>query len=239
MADAVLVAEGLRKTYFRAGRTAARDFAAVDDVSLSLEPGVFVALQGRSGGGKTTLLNMLAGLLVPSAGTVRLDGQDLYALADAELSRLRNAQLGVVPQGASPLFALTVCENVCLPLTMYGAVPAAQAEGCALALLERMGIAELADALPQELSGGELRRMAIARALVGGPRVLFADEPTGDLDDENTEVVLRVLRETADAGTAVFIVTHEEQAAAHADRTLRLDAGRLVPVVAPHAHEEG
>jgi len=227
MADPRIRAQGVRKQYFRAGRTSGRTFDAVAPTTLELAPGELVACMGRSGSGKSTLLNLLSGLLEPTEGQVFLDGEDLYALGDAELSRLRNARFGVVPQGQTALHALTVVENVVLPQGLYrqqGSV-----EDRALELLARMGIDELADSYPSELSGGELRRMAIARALVLGPDVVFADEPTSDLDDESTALVLGMLREAADGGAAVFVVTHEADATSYADRVLRMDAGGLSP----------
>lgn len=220
-----LVAQNVCKQYFRAGRSSGRTFDAVAPTTLSLEPGQLVACMGRSGSGKSTLLNMLSGLLVPTSGTVSFDGQDLYALDDEALSRLRNKHFGVVPQGQTALHALTVLENVTLPHGLY--LRQGSAEERALSLLDRMGIAELADSYPAELSGGELRRMAIARALVENPSLVFADEPTSDLDDETTKLVLELFREVADSGHAVFVVSHESEITRYADRVLRMDAGSL------------
>lgn len=225
MAQGPLVACDVCKQYFRAGRSSGRIFDAVAPTTLSLEPGQLVACMGRSGSGKSTLLNMLSGLLAPTSGTVSFDGRDLYSLGDEELSRLRNERFGVVPQGQTALHALTVLENVTLPHGLYrreGSV-----EERALSLLDRMGIGDLADSYPSELSGGELRRMAIARALVEDPAVVFADEPTSDLDDETTTLVLGMFREVADAGRTVFVVSHETEITHYADRVLRMDAGSL------------
>ncbi|MBP3893891.1 MAG: ABC transporter ATP-binding protein [Atopobiaceae bacterium] len=225
MASEVLVAEGIRKQYFRAGRQSGRTFDAVAPASLGLQAGELVVCMGRSGSGKSTLLNMLAGLLAPTEGKVLLDGQDLYALDDASLSRLRNQSIGVVPQGQTALHSLTVLQNVTLPSGLYGG--GVDVEDRALDLLGQMEIADLADSYPAELSGGELRRMAIARSMIMRPRVLFADEPTSDLDDETTRLVLGMLREVADGGQTVFVVTHEPEAKAYASRVLRMDAGKL------------
>ena len=180
---------------------------------------------GRSGGGKSTLLNMLGGLLEPSEGTVALAGSDLYALSDDELSRVRNERIGVVPQGQTPLHSLTVVQNVTLPYLMYRADDGVEAR--ALKLLESLGIRQLADSYPSELSGGEMRRMAIARALICNPAVVLADEPTSDLDDENTQIVLQKLRDVANAGTAVLVATHDAAAIPFADRVIRIDGGHL------------
>ena len=200
-------------------------FYAVNPLSLELEAGTLTVLVGRSGSGKTTLLNMLAGLISPSEGKVFLEDQDLYALPDRDLSVLRNARIGVVPQGHTGLDSLTVLENVKLPYALYHKDRGADAY--AAELLEKLDIAHLAETYPSELSGGELRRLAIARALIMRPEILLADEPTGDLDDENTETVLKLFREIADAGTAVLMVTHESDAAKYADRICRMNAGNL------------
>ena len=220
----VLKAEGVGRQYFRKGK-GRNVFYAVRNVDLVLEPGSLTEITGRSGSGKSTLLNMLAGLLEPTEGRVLLDDTDLYALPDRERSRLRNAAFGVIPQGQTGLVSLTVRENVLLPGRMYE-TPAG-AETRATELLEQVGIGHLADVYPGELSGGEMRRMSIARALMMRPGVLLADEPTGDLDDENTKTILSLLRDCADEGLAVLLVTHEKEAAAYADRHYRMDGGSL------------
>lgn len=227
MDEAVLVGDALTKSFFRKSRESARSFDAVAAASVELAAGQLVSLMGRSGSGKTTLLNMLAGLLSPTSGEVRFEGRSLYELPDEELSRLRNERVGVVPQGQTPLYALTVRENVMLPITLYGHGDERDAAARADELLGSLGIRELADSFPSELSGGELRRMAIARALVRRPAVVLADEPTSDLDDENTRVVLGKLREAADAGCAVLVATHDSAVLEVTDRTLRMDAGVL------------
>ncbi len=220
-----LVATDVRKQYFRASRTSARTFDAVAPTTLTLAPGELVVCMGRSGSGKSTLLNMLCGLTAPTEGTVALGDRELYGLSDEALSRLRNERFGVVPQGQTTLHTLTVLENVTLPHGLYGA--ADSVEPRAIELLARMGIEELAESFPRELSGGELRRVTIARALVGEPDLVFADEPTSDLDDETTALILGLLREVADVGRTVFVVTHEAEASRVADRVLRMDAGVL------------
>jgi putative ABC transport system ATP-binding protein len=225
MSETCLAAQGLTKKFFRKGREAAQWFDAVAGVDLELASGEFVVLMGRSGGGKSTLLNMLGGLLEPSEGTVALSGSDLYALSDDERSRVRNERIGVVPQGQTPLHSLTAVQNVTLPYLMYRADDGVEAR--ALELLESLGIRQLADSYPSELSGGEMRRMAIARALICNPSVVLADEPTSDLDDENTQVVLQKLRDVANAGAAVLVATHDAAAIPFADRVLRIDGGHL------------
>ena len=221
----ILKAEQVSKRYFRKTGEA-NHFFAVKNASLELKSGAVTVLMGKSGSGKTTLLHMLSGLLMPTEGKILLDGADIYSLDDEELSKMRNEKIGVVPQGKSALETLTVMENILLPMNLYGKAANNQA---AETWLEKLGIASLRDAMPGELSGGELRRMAIARALIGAPDVLLADEPTGDLDDENTNVVLSVLREAADQGAAVLIVTHENEALSYADQAYRMQNGVLAP----------
>lgn len=219
-----LRAENISKRYFR--RTGqANYFEAVKPLSLALEPGTLTLLMGRSGGGKTTLLHMLSGLLTPTEGKVWLGDTDLYALPDARLSRLRGEQIGVVPQGRSAVDTLTVLENVLLPGQLCGR-PAKQET--ALYWLEALEIGNLADARPAALSGGELRRMAIARVLTQDTQVILADEPTGDLDDASTRLVLSILQKAAhEQGKTVFVVTHENDAREYADRVYRMDGGSL------------
>ncbi len=203
-------------------------FAAVDGVSLRVEGGEFVNVLGRSGSGKSTLLSLFAGLLQPTSGAVRVLGQDLQALGDTGLSALRNDRLGIVPQGQSALRSLTVLENVALPHLLLPR--AGDGRGKAMALLERLGIGHLAHSFPRELSGGELRRMAIARALINAPALLLADEPTSDLDAETTAQVLTLFRERAREGAAVIVVTHDRDALAYGTRACTMDAGILRPL---------
>ena len=217
-----LRAENVSRRYFRK-HGEANYFEAVRPVSLTLNSGEMTVLKGKSGSGKTTLTHMLAGLLQPTEGKVYLDGTDLYSLDDRTLSRLRNEKIGVVPQGRSAVDTLTVYENILLPgMIWHGTDRSAEAEKW----MSVLGIADLRDAMPAELSGGELRRLAIARVLAGDPEVILADEPTGDLDDENTETVLSALHRCAhEQRRAVFIVTHENDALRYADRTLVMEKG--------------
>ena len=219
-----LRAENISRRYFRK-RGEANFFEAVKPVSLTLRGGKMTVLKGRSGSGKTTLLHMLAGLLNPSEGKVFLDDTDLYALEDAELSRVRNEKIGVIPQGRSAVDTLTVYENILLPGLLYGGKPRTEA---AESWMEALDISSLRDVMPAELSGGELRRMAIARTLTADPDVILADEPTGDLDNENTVIVLDALRQAAKAGKAVLVVSHEDDVEAYADKIIRMDAGSFI-----------
>lgn len=225
-----VVAENISKRYFRK-TGAANYFYAVQPVTLEIVPGGVTVLTGRSGSGKTTLLNMLSGLLAPTEGRVWFDHTDLYALDDKSRSRLRSGKIGIVPQGRSAVGTLTVLENILLPARLCGRdLPEAAAEQW----MERLGIAHLRDARPAELSGGELRRMAIVRALAQEPDVLFADEPTGDLDDGNTALVLSAFQGFAHGQEkAVFIVTHENDAFRYADCICRMNSGQLTASAGP------
>ena len=208
-------------------RDSAREgyIVAVAETDLCLSSGTVTAVMGRSGSGKSTLLHILGGLLPPVTGKVFVGATDLYALPEDARAELRSSGLGIVPQQLMSLRALTVRENVLLSALLYGREEVVSAH--ADALMERLGIASLAHVYPSELSGGELRRMMIARALAGTPQILLLDEPTGDLDAENTRRVLELVRETADAGTAVLLVTHEGEAASYADVCYTMAEGRL------------
>ncbi len=221
-----LRAEGVSRRFMRQGR-GTNFFMAVKETDLCLIPGELAEITGRSGSGKSTLLNTLGGLLAPTAGRVLLDGTDLYALPDPERSRERNRHIGIIPQGQTGLHSLTVLENVLLPAWMYGEKKVTEEEG--KALLNKVHIGHLADVYPDELSGGESRRLAIARALVMKPEILLADEPTGDLDDENTNEVLALLKQCASDGAAVLLVTHEKEAERFADRVYEMKEGVLRP----------
>ena len=208
-------------------RDSAREgyIVAVAEMDLCLSSGTVTAVMGRSGSGKSTLLHILGGLLPPVTGKVFVGTTDLYALSEDARAELRSSSLGIVPQQLISLRALTVRENVLLSALLYGREQDVSAH--ADALMERLGMASLAHVYPSELSGGELRRMMIARALAGTPQILLLDEPTGDLDAENTRRVLELVRETADAGTAVLLVTHERAAASYADVCYTMAEGRL------------
>ncbi len=221
----ILTAESLTKEFIRETKNTNR-FTAVDNVSLTLDSGELTVLMGRSGSGKTTLLNMLSGLMEPSSGKVSYDGRSLYEMSDKQLSRLRNKHFGIIPQGQTAIHSLSVMENIMLPLALYGE-GGAEDEGYARELMERLDILQLEGAKPAELSGGELRRMAIARAVIRKPPVIFADEPTGDLDDENTIAVFDFLKALAGEGAAVLVVTHENDAKPYADKLLTMSSGRL------------
>jgi putative ABC transport system ATP-binding protein len=211
-----LHARGLAKSY--------GDTPVFSGINLDLAPGEVVALLGESGSGKSTLLNCLAGLDEVDAGSIMLAGQDLRALDDEGRSALRRASLGFVFQAFHLLPYLSVADNVALPLRLLGRHdPARVAQ-----VLEAVGLGQLLTRMPRQLSGGQLQRVAIARALVHGPRLVLADEPTGNLDARHASEVLALLRQcTHEAGAACLLVTHSEVAAQSADRRLRLDAAGL------------
>lgn len=220
-----LTANGISKEFPRKSGSSNR-FTALHTLDLTLESGQLTVLTGRSGSGKSTLLHLLGSLLLPTTGRVMADETDLYALTDRERSAFRNRHIGIIPQGQTAIFSLTVLENVLLPLTLCGRAGAEDVTHARL-LLEELDIAGLADCQPAELSGGELRRMAIARALLGKPEILLADEPTADLDKENTRTVLELLRRTAGEGHAVLMVTHEASAKPYADVLYTMQNGTI------------
>ena len=220
-----LEAKGVRKDFPRVRGGAM--FSAVEPVDLRLNPGELLVIRGRSGSGKSTLLSMMAGILAPTEGAVLIDGEDLYALPDPVASALRNERIGVIPQGHTALRSLSVLENVLLPSIIRARVEQEGVRERAEALLEGVDLAPLADARPDELSGGELRRMAVARALVMRPETVLADEPTAGLDAGNAQTVLRMLRRAADEGAAVLVVTHEDEAVHFADRVMVMESGVL------------
>jgi putative ABC transport system ATP-binding protein len=197
------------------------------DISLRLEPGQYVAIVGESGVGKSTLLNLIAGLDRPDGGRLVLDGADYSELDEDALTRLRRDKLGFIFQAFHVLPHLTVIQNVALPLWLNG-FDGAAAAGPAQRLLEAVGLGERAASWPRELSGGEMQRVAIARALVHGPRLVLADEPTGNLDPANGARVLALLAERIRASSAIgILVTHSLEGARTADRVLHLTADGL------------
>lgn len=220
----IIEATGVSKEFARA-RGGKRVFTAVHPLDFGLDERQLTVISGHSGSGKSTLLTMLAGILTPTAGHVHVDGTDLYALRDEERSRLRNARIGLVPQGNTALRALTVLDNVLLPSVLYSRDEAPAARG--RELLTTVGLADLAEAKPTELSGGELRRMAIARALLMEPSIVLADEPSVGLDNANATAVLTLLRDAANAGAAVLVVSHESEAQRFADRCYVMEGGHL------------
>jgi ABC-type lipoprotein export system ATPase subunit len=218
----VLQAASLVKTH-GAGRAAHR---VLDGASLELEAGELVAIVGRSGSGKSTLLHLLGALDRPDSGSIAVAGREMQELGERELVRVRRDLIGLVFQFFHLIPELSGLENVMLPARLPGGP--ADAAARASELIAQLGVAEAAGRRPHELSGGEQQRLALARALVRDPPLLLADEPTGNLDEASGQMVLDLLRDAADHGRAVLVVTHEHAATAVADRVLELRDGRLV-----------
>jgi putative ABC transport system ATP-binding protein len=208
-----------------------REIALLTDVDLAVAPGEFVAVVGPSGSGKSTLLGLLAGLDRPSSGEVLIDGRAIQDLGQDELARLRREGVGFVFQSFQLLANFTARENVMLPLELAGhAEPRREADR----LLSAVGLSERGHHYPSQLSGGEQQRVALARAFAARPAILFADEPTGNLDSETGRSILdRLVELRAREGTTLVLVTHDPAVAALADRTIRLAAGRVVTAPAP------
>ena len=219
-------ANGISKSYTVNGKNG-RTVTAVRQTDIDIECGKLTVIAGRSGSGKTTFINILSGLIRPSEGKVLYDGNDIFEMPDEKLSIFRSRHIGYIPQGQSTIASLTVRENIMLPLAVSGKKDT-QAE--ADRLIEILGLRGLRDAYPNELSGGELRRTVIARALVNSQEVIFADEPTNDLDDENTLLVLELLKNESRKGKTVVIVTHERTAEQYADAIFRMEKGNIEPL---------
>ncbi len=200
---------------------------ALRGVSFSAHAGELVAVMGPSGSGKSTLLTLAGGLDSPTTGSVSVEGTDLAALGAAGRARMRRTSIGYVFQDFNLIPALTAAENVALPLELDG-LKGRAARALALTALDEVGIGELADRFPDHMSGGQQQRVAIARAVVGERRLILADEPTGALDTETGEEILRLLRARCDAGAAGVLVTHEARHAAWADRVVFLRDGVVV-----------
>jgi putative ABC transport system ATP-binding protein len=216
--------ESLNKT-FTGGEAAA--VAAVRDVTLSIAAGEFVAITGASGSGKSTLLHMIGGITRPTSGRVLLEGVDLATLDDDALAAVRRRRIGFVFQRYNLLPELTLAENVALPLVLDGTRPA-ESDAAARSALDAVGMGHRAAHRPDELSGGEQQRGAIARALVTSPAIVLADEPTGALDSANSARVVELLeRLVADRGQTVILVTHDPAVAAAARRVVRMRDGRV------------
>jgi len=202
---------------------------AVQEASLALEEGSFTAIVGRSGCGKSTLLGLAGAVDLPTSGEVRIEDHATSRLSDHELSRLRRTRIGFVFQFFHLLPTLTVAENVRLPLLLERKTMSAESEQHVGELLEMIGMADRAGSFPHQLSGGEMQRVALARALAHAPRILIADEPTGNLDSGNAENVLSLLRRACqERGHAVLMATHSREAAAFASRVIEMRDGRLL-----------
>ncbi|MCG6905718.1 MAG: ABC transporter ATP-binding protein [Desulfobacteraceae bacterium] len=218
----VLEAWNLTKTY----RIDSREICVLDDVSLAVRDGEFLVITGASGSGKSTLLSLLSGIDRPTSGRIRIGDSDITDLPEDDLAPLRNRTIGFVFQAFHLVPALSALENVMFPAELMGDPQAGER---ARALLQRVGLAERLDSLPHQLSGGEKQRVALCRALVNQPRIVFADEPTGNLDSRNSQTILALLQTLRQEQRSTLVMaTHSEAIARAADRCITLQDGRIV-----------
>jgi ABC-type lipoprotein export system ATPase subunit len=222
----MLVCRDLRKTY----RTNSGSVEAISGIGLDVPIGRYVAVVGRSGSGKSSLMAMVGGLSRPDGGTVTINGIDIWSLGDAALAAFRNQAIGYVFQFASLLPTLRALDNVALPALLRQRSDTTAVRERAARLLDSVGLANHLDAYPSEMSAGEQRRTAIARALINAPRLLLADEPTSDLDEQSErEIMAQLLRANREDGVTLVLVTHALALAAEADRVVQIADGMIVP----------
>jgi putative ABC transport system ATP-binding protein len=220
---AILEAKALNKTY----TVDHQNITVLNDISLTVDPGEFLVITGSSGSGKTTLLTLLSGLDKPTSGRVFIDQQDITDASEDDLAPLRNRMIGFVFQSFHLIPSMSAKENIMFPAELQGL---GKAEEKARQLLERVGLSDRADNLPSQLSGGEKQRVSLCRAMINAPKLLFADEPTGNLDSKNGRIVFEQLVEMkTEQGATLILVTHNPEFSATADRVLRLKDGRLSP----------
>ena len=217
----LLKTKSLSKSFARGKNS----FFAVKDVDFSVSASDFVFIVGRSGSGKTTFLNLISGILDPTQGQVFFEDEDILSMSDTAKSFYRNESIGFVPQSLAYLPNLSVFDNVRVPFFLFNRD--GDSEGRALSLLELMDIAHLKNEMPQNLSGGEIKRMLIARALMNSPKLLIADEPTANLDKETSETVMNLIKSVNKLGTAVLIVTHDSEILDEDSTIYKMDAGEL------------
>ncbi len=217
----MIEARGIQKMY----RNGHKEIRPLDGIDFTCEKGEFVLITGRSGSGKTTFLNVLGGLTLPTTGSVKIAGRDLLALTDNERSVLRSDMMGFVFQFPGLMAPLTVMENVLLPATLMGK---ARTEAEARKILDQLGLLPKVDSYPNQLSGGELKRTAIARALINNPSLIFADEPTADLDSRTECEVMEFFHELHKKGTTIVMITHTPELSSFATRVLVMNEGKLV-----------
>ncbi len=200
---------------------------ALDGVSLQIEKGEFVAIVGQSGSGKSTMMNVLGCLDIPTYGEYHLDGTDIGSLSDKQLARIRNREIGFIFQGYNLIQELDALENVTLPL-IYRGVSVFDREDMAMEALAKVGMDDRAHHRPSEMSGGQQQRVAIARAIATSPPIIMADEPTGALDSKTGKHVLEILRDLYRGGTTILLITHDDGIAATARRVVRLSDGKII-----------
>lgn len=214
----------LSKKYVRNGSA----FFAVNNINIKVEAGEYISITGESGSGKSTLFHMTGGLLEPSEGKVLIDGKDIYDCSFKERTKLRNSKIGYILQGQNLLNNFNVLDNVCMPYYL-----SRQSESItlkAMGLLERVGLLSMKDSFPSELSGGEMRRVSIARALINNPSYVIADEPTGSLDDKNTEIIMKLFQDISNDGTAVVVSTHNLSFLNYSKKRYHMDKGILLEI---------
>lgn len=234
MSDSVIDIRALHKAY----TTVAGDFPVLKDVNLRIEASEYVAIMGPSGSGKSTLMNILGCLDKPTGGDYVLDGRSVAAMNRDELARLRNHTIGFVFQGFNLLPRMSLLDNVALPLIYAGVKHRAERQARAHELLAKVGLESKAHSLPSQISGGQQQRVAIARSLVNRPRLLLADEPTGNLDSHTSEEIMGLFNELNREGITIVLVTHELDIADHAKRQVRFFDGRIVSDLSTQAHRE-
>lgn len=202
-----------------------RDFDAVHDVSLEVKKGEFAAITGHSGSGKTTLFNMMAGLTAPLSGKIYIGGSEITGMKENEKAVFRSQNMGYVLQGQSLLNNFTILDNICMPAYLSSQVK--EFKERALELLRQIGLEEFAGEYPANLSGGEIRRVAIVRAMLNQPKVILADEPTSNLDPENSHKVMQMLKDISRSGTTVVLSTHEPEYLSYVDRVFNMNRGKM------------
>lgn len=220
----ILIVNGVQKIY--SSRFGGNKVEALKRVSFSVEQGEYVAIMGESGSGKTTLLNILAALDKPTAGSVTLDGKNLSGIKESQIATFRRDNLGFVFQEFNLLDTFTLEDNIYLPLVLAGR-PHAEMQRRIMPIAEKLGITELLKKYPYEVSGGQKQRAAVARALITGPKLILADEPTGALDSKATDELLRLFGEINQTGQTILMVTHSVKAASHASRVLFIKDGEV------------
>lgn len=202
-----------------------RDFDAVHDVSLEVKKGEFAAITGHSGSGKTTLFNMMAGLTAPLSGKIYIGGSEITGMKENEKAVFRSQNMGYVLQGQSLLNNFTILDNICMPAYLSSQVK--EFKERAMELLRQIGLEEFAGEYPANLSGGEIRRVAIVRAMLNQPKVILADEPTSNLDPENSHKVMQMLKDISRSGTTVVLSTHELEYLSYVDRVFKMNRGKM------------
>lgn len=202
-----------------------RDFDAVHDVSLEVKKGEFAAITGHSGSGKTTLFNMMAGLTAPLSGKIYIGGSEITGMKENEKAVFRSQNMGYVLQGQSLLNNFTILDNICMPAYLSSQMQ--EFKERALELLRQIGLEEFAGEYPANLSGGEIRRVAIVRAMLNQPKVILADEPTSNLDPENSHKVMQMLKDISRSGTTVVLSTHELEYLSYVDRVFNMNRGKM------------